>query len=77
MTTRTKYVARHNGWIIGKRVSTIPPAVKTYTHAVAVWGHGQTGVVKTWCSRLDLAQDMQRKYQRYGFRAEILTAEIV
>lgn len=77
MSKTTKYVARHNGEIIGTRKSSIPTSCKTYTHAVAVWGHGQTGVVKTWCSRLDLAQGEQRKYQRYGYTAEIVPAEIV
>ena len=77
MATRTKYVARHHGQIIGTRNSTIAPANKTYTHAVAVWGHGQTAVVKTWCSRLDLAQSQQRIYTRYGYTAEIVPVEIV
>jgi hypothetical protein len=74
--SRVKYVARHNGEIIGTRNSTIPAANKTYTHAVAVWGHGLTAKVKTWCSRLDLAQSQQRVYTRYGFQAEIVPVEI-
>jgi hypothetical protein len=75
--SRTKYIARHDGQIIGKRVSTIPTSVKTYTHAIAIWGHGKTAKVVTWCSRLDLAQGEQRKYQRYGYTAEIIPAEVV
>jgi hypothetical protein len=76
-TTQTKYVARHNGEIIGTRRSTIPTNLKTYTHAVAVWGHGKTAKVVTWCSRPDLAQGEQRKYQRYGYQAQIVPVEVV
>ena len=69
---KTKYLVRHNGEIIGTRSSD-----RTYTHAIACWGHGKSGAVATWCGRLDLAQGEQRKYQRMGFTAEILPVEIV
>jgi hypothetical protein len=75
--SRVKYVARHNGQIIGTRNSTIATTDKIYTHAVAVWGHGLTAKVKTWCSRLDLAQSQQRVYTRYGFTAVIVPVEIL
>lgn len=68
----TKYVVRHNGIIIGKRTT----QDRTYTHAIAVWGHGEEAKVVTWCGRPDLAAGEQRKYQRYGYRAEILPAEL-
>lgn len=74
---KTKYVAHVAGKIIGTRNSSIPPACKTYTHAIAVWGHGKTEHVVTWCSRFDLAQGEQRKYQRYGYTAEIVPVMIV
>jgi hypothetical protein len=71
----TKYIAYHNGKIVGTRKSAITH--KTYSHAVVVWGHGKDGEVVTWCSRIDLAHGEQRKYQRYGFRAEIVEAQII
>ena len=36
-----------------------------------------TAKVKTWCSRLDLAQSQQRVYTRYGFTAVIVPVEIL
>lgn len=69
---KIKYLVRHEGEIIGTRSSE-----RTYTHAIAVWGHGKSGAVATWCGRPDLAAGEQRKYQRYGFRAEILPVEVV
>lgn len=71
----TKYVARLNGQIVGTRKSNITN--KTYTHAIVINGHGKTDHVVTWCSRVDLAHGEQRKYARYGYRAEIVPAEIV
>jgi hypothetical protein len=68
-----KYIARHNHEIIGKRTS---KSGRVYTHAIAVWGHGKTAAVVTWCGRLDLAQGEQRKYQRYGYTAEIVPVEL-
>jgi hypothetical protein len=68
----TKYIVRHDNQIIGNRNS----KDRTYTHAIAVWGHGKTAHIATWCGRLDLAQDAQHKYQRYGYRAEILPVEV-
>lgn len=68
----TKFIVRHNGEIIGTRKSA---ADRIYTHAIAVWGHGKTAEVVTWCGRPDLAAGEQRKYQRYGYTAEILTVE--
>jgi len=69
-----KYAARHNGEIIGTRKSA---AQRIYTHAIAVWGHGKTAKVVTWCGRIDLAQGEQRKWQRYGYTAEIVSVERV
>jgi hypothetical protein len=74
MSKSIKYVARHNGEIVGTRTSA---AGRVYTHAIAVWGHGKTAEVRTWCGRLDLAQGEQRKYQRYGYTAEIVPVEVV
>jgi len=68
----TKYIVRHNSEIIGTRKSD-----RTYTHAIAVWGHGKTSAIATWCGRPDLAVGEQRKYQRYGYTAEILPVEVV
>lgn len=75
--SKVKYIARRNGEIVGKRTSSIPAAVKTYTHAVVIWGHGQNPKVKCWCSRLDLAQGEASTYRRCGFQTEIVPAEIV
>jgi hypothetical protein len=71
----TKYVARFNNEIVGKRTSNI--GNKTYSHAIVAWGHGKNPHVVAWASRLDLAQTQQRQYQRWGFQAEIVPAEIV
>lgn len=68
----TKYVARVAGIIVGNRTT----KDRTYTHAVVINGHNKTDCVVTWCGRLDLAQNEQRKYQRYGYRADIVPAEI-
>src|SRR4051812_28153649 len=68
----TKYVARINGTIVGTRTT----KDRTYTHAVVINGHSKTDHVATWCGRLDLAQKEQRKYQGFGYRAEIVAAEI-
>jgi hypothetical protein len=68
----TKYVARVNGQIIGNRTT----KDRTYTHAVVINGHGRTDVVATWCGRHDLALNEQRKYQRYGYTADIVPAEL-
>ena len=68
----TKYVARINGTIVGNRTS----KERTYTHAIVVNGHGKTNKVVTWCGRLDLARNEQRKYQRFGYTADIVEAEI-
>jgi hypothetical protein len=68
----TKYIIRHNSEIIGTRKGD-----RTYTHAIAVWGHGKTGAIATWCGRPDLAVGEQRKYQRYGYTTEILPVEVV
>jgi hypothetical protein len=67
-----KYVVRHNGEIIGTRKSP-----RTYTHAIAVWGHGKTAAVVTWCGRPDLAANEQRKYQGYGYTAEAVAVEVL
>jgi hypothetical protein len=69
---KIKYLVRHNGEIIATRKSD-----RTYTHAIVVWGHGKTAAVEGYCGRLDLAQDRQRKYQRYGFTAEIIPVETI
>lgn len=69
-----KYIAYHEGKIVGTRTS---GAGRVYTHAVAVWGHAKNGVVVTWCGRLDLARNEQRKYQKFGYRAEIVEAQVI
>lgn len=69
---KIKYVVRIAGQIVGTRTSE-----RTYTHAVVLNGHGETDLVRTWCGRLDLALGEQRKYQRYGFRADVVPAETV
>jgi len=68
----TKFIARLDGRIVGNRTS----KERTYTHAIVINGHHRTDHVATWCGRLDLAQGEQRKYQRAGFRADIVPAEI-
>jgi hypothetical protein len=74
MTKATKYIARLDGEIVGTRKSA---AQRVYTHAVVLNGHGRTNYVATWCGRLDLAQREQRKHARYGYRADIVPAEVV
>lgn len=69
----TKYIARVDGRIVGTRTT----KERTYTHAIVINGHQYTDHVVTWCGRLDLAQGEQRKYARYGYRADIVTAEVV
>ena len=68
----TKYVARLDGNIIGKRTT----KDRTYTHAVVVHGHGKEPHTKNWCGRLDLAQKEQRKWQSYGYTAHVVPAEL-
>jgi hypothetical protein len=70
-----KYIASLNGKIVGKRISNIVD--KTYTHAIVAWGHGMDPHVVAWASRLDLAQGQKRKYQHWGFQAEIVSAVVV
>jgi hypothetical protein len=69
---KIKYLVRHNNEIIATRKSD-----RTYTHAIVVWGHGKTAEVATYCGRLDLAHNEQRKYQRYGYTAEIAPVETI
>lgn len=71
------YTAHMDGKLVGKRRSGIPLAAKTYTHAVVIWGHGRDPKVRTWCSRIDLAQGEARKYQRWGFQTAIVPAEVL
>jgi hypothetical protein len=72
----TKYVARVNGAIVGKRTT----KDRTYTHAIVVSRvdhEGRRGLeVVAWCGRPDLAQAEQRHYQRCGFMADIVQAEV-
>lgn len=75
--SRTKYVAHIAGKIVGTRNSSIPTTDKTYTHAIAVWGHGRTEHIVAWCSRFDLAQGERRKYERRGYTAEIVPVMIL
>jgi hypothetical protein len=70
----TKYIARLDGQIVGTRKSA---AQRVYTHAIVIYGHGKTNHVVTWCGRVDLAQGEQRKYARYGYRADIVPAEVI
>jgi hypothetical protein len=69
---KTKYVAHSDGKVIGTRSSD-----RVYTHAIAVWGHGKTAAVVTWCGRFDLAQGERRKYERYGYTAHIIPVMVV
>jgi hypothetical protein len=71
----TKYVAHFNNEIVGKRTSNI--ANKTYSHAIVAWGHGKNPHVVAWASRGDLARNQQRQYQRWGYQAAVVAAEIV
>lgn len=68
----TKYVAKHEGQIVGTRTSD-----RTYTHAIVTQGHGKGPHVATWCGRLDLAHGEQRKAERYGYTATIVPVEII
>ncbi len=70
----TKYVARRatTGQIVGTRTT----KDRTYTHAIVINGHGKTDHVVAWCGRADLAQNEQRKYERYGYSADIVVAEV-
>lgn len=69
-----KYIAKHEGKIVGTRTSA---AGRVYTHAIVVNGNGKTDHVVTWCGRPDLALGEQRKYERFGYRAEIADVEVV
>ena len=69
---KIKYLVKVDDKIVGTRQSH-----RTYTHAIVVYGHGKSGEVATWCGRLDLAQGEQRKYQRYGYNAQIAPVETV
>lgn len=71
---KIKYVARLDGRIVGTRTSA---AGRIYTHAIVINGHDKTDHVVTWCGRIDLARNEQRKYARYGYRAEIAIVETV
>lgn len=68
----TKYVARFENQIVGKRSSE-----RTYTHAIVCQGHGKGPHVVTWCGRPDLAHGEQTKWSRYGYTATIVPAEVV
>jgi hypothetical protein len=67
----TKYIARLDNEIVGKRTS----KDRVYTHAIVV--HNCNGPhVATWCGRLDLALGEKRKRERSGFPATIVPVEI-
>jgi hypothetical protein len=80
----TKYVARLDGNIIGKRTT----KDRTYTHAVICaqplptnYYHGKNSKydaphVSTWCGRPDLAQAQARKYRQLYELVEIVPAEL-
>lgn len=68
----TKYIAKHEGQIVGTRTSD-----RTYTHAIVTQGHGKGPHVATWCGRFDLAQGEKRKAERYGYTATIVEVEVV
>lgn len=67
---KIKYVARLNGQIVGTRSSS-----RDFAHAVVINGHDKTDHVTAWCARLELAEAVQRRYERCAFRAEIVPAE--
>lgn len=68
----TKYIAKHEGQIVGTRTSA---AGRIYTHAIVTQGHGKGPHVATWCGRLDLALGEKRKAERYGYTATIVEVE--
>ena len=73
--SKTSYIARLNGTVVGKRTSA---AGRLYTHAI-VTQHDHPGCVPkvvAWCSRLDLARGEQRKHSRPGYTAHIVEAEL-
>jgi hypothetical protein len=67
----TKYIARLNGAIVGKRTSD-----RTYTHAIVTYRDGYAPAVATWCGRPDLAQGEQRKRSGNGWTAVAVPVEI-
>jgi hypothetical protein len=69
---KIKYAARLNGHIVGTRSSE-----RTYSHALVINGHAHTDFVATWCGRLDLAQKQAAKYAAYGYRTDIVPAEMI
>jgi hypothetical protein len=68
----TKYLARLDGQIVGTRSTD-----RTYTHAIVVNGHARTNFVAAWSGRLDLALKTAAKWGRYGYRVDIVPAEVV
>lgn len=79
----TKYIARYNGKVIGKRTT----KDRTYTHAVVAGGtyvHPQSdtqnlyepGVV-TWCGRPDLARKAAASFAKVWSVVNVVTAEEV
>lgn len=71
-----KYIARLDGQIVGTRTSTRVWA-PYYAYAVVLNGHEHTNHVVCWNSRLDLARKEASRYQGFGYRADIVEAEVV
>lgn len=83
-TMATKYVARLNGEIIGKRTS----KDRTYTHAIICarpavgnYYHGKNSKfeaahITNWCGRLDLAQKEASRWSKMYEVVEIVPAEV-
>jgi hypothetical protein len=79
----TKYIARLNNEIVGKRTSD-----RTYTHAVVCsrpsvgnWYHGKNSKyeaphVAAWCGRPDLAQSQLKKFAGFYEVAQIVPVEV-
>jgi len=68
----TKYIARYNDQIVGKRST----KDRTYTHAIVIIREGAAPAVATWCGRPDLAQSEQRRRTGPTQTAVIVPAEI-
>jgi hypothetical protein len=69
----TKYIARLNNEIVGKRTS----KDRVYTHAIVIRGHGKGPHVRSWAGSLQLAQKACSQWTNYGYSVEIVPAEIV
>ncbi len=70
----TKYIAYLNGKIVGTRTSA---AKRVYTHAIVANGHARVDQVVAWSGSLRLAQVQQRNWERYGYRIDIVEAQVI